>query len=549
MKILIADDDPILQHISALVLRSEGFEVVQALDGTSAIRRYLEDRPDIVLTDYEMPGLNGLEVIRRIKGLDPSAFIPIVMFTASTEPDLLLESTRAGATEFLTKPFQPQELSCRVKAIAGLARAHQSLAQRKAESDEELALVKHVLVSLTEPGLRGMPEGLWMRTLPTLRINGDACAYRMGLPDVHFGLICDATGHGLVAGVSTIFVVEAFQAMVSKDVPLEVIYAEINKKLKRILPTGRFACLAVFRVDAANGVLTVLNAGMPDIFLHRAASGSLRTFPSRNLPAGVLKEALAPEVEETGIEIGDRILAYSDGLLELCAADEIPRLLLSDLAALDHEAHQDAIHGRLLELIRDLEQHDDLSWALWECPEPLRALAPHMAAVESPGPLHPGLTATFRIDPRHHSVRDLMPMLQSLLGDLGMPQFGLRTLVLLVSEALANAIEHGLLGLDSALKEEGFEAYETERKQRLEALASGHVELLLRLHHGAEGTLRRVETRVADSGPGFPWRRWMEGERVDARASGRGLMLLRALAQDLSFNEPGNEVTFWLDCH
>ena len=144
---------------------------------------------------------------------------------------------------------------------------HITLAHNQEETLGEIAIVKHLLERLTSPGLKLMPSGFAMETLQTRRINGDACSYLRGIGGNHFGLLCDATGHGLVAGVTTLPVLETFQTMASRDIPLESIYREINTKLCRLLPADRFTCLIMFRLDPEMGLLTVLNAGMPDLSL------------------------------------------------------------------------------------------------------------------------------------------------------------------------------------------------------------------------------------------------------------------------------------------
>lgn len=551
MKILVADDDPLLQQLTSVVLRSEGFEVVQARDGGEAMERFLAERPDIILTDYEMPGVDGLEFMRRVRAVSGNAFIPMIMLTGSTESRLLQESTQAGAIEFLNKPFKPEELTCRIRAIAELTQAHKDLEVQKERDDEELGLVKHVLSSLTVPGRLALPKCMAMETLATVRINGDACAYRMGLPNVHFGLICDATGHGLMAGVSTIPVLEAFLSMVSRDVSLEVIYREVNHKLAQLMPTGRFACMILFRMDVPNGVLSVLNAGMPDAFLFRQDGGQVRLFESHNLPAGILRLKEPPVVEETNLAPGDRFLAYSDGLLDLMPAPLIQQHLLVDFMHLTVQEHQAKLHDILHASVEDKEQHDDLSWALWECPALPTVLSPMLNATEvDETALSPGLTMRFQLKPRINTVRDLLPDIQNILVHQGIPQYDLRTLAFLLTEVLTNAVDHGVLRLDSALKEHGFEAYDAERKARLEGLETyAQVELTLELLHDERGNLRKVCVAVKDTGPGFDWRTWFQSSEAPAgRPSGRGLLLVKSLGRDLSFNEVGNEVRFSLVC-
>jgi len=117
------------------------------------------------------------------------------------------------------------------------------------------------------------------------------------------------------------------------------------------------------------------------------------------------------------------------------------------------------------------------------------------------------------------------------------------------SEAATNAVDHGLLKLDSALKQEGFEAYDTLRKERLASQETGTLTLRLRLYREAPGTVCALSVEVEDSGPGFDWRAWEQVRAADDhQASGRGLLIIRSVASEMSFNESGNCLRFTLSC-
>jgi DNA-binding response OmpR family regulator len=120
--ILVADDDPTQTDLIELYLRREGFEVEVVHDGAEAIASAAARRPDAIVLDVMMPGVDGLEVCRQLAG---EQGIPVVMLTArSTENDLLL-GLYLGADDYLTKPFSPRELVARVRTILRRARRTQ----------------------------------------------------------------------------------------------------------------------------------------------------------------------------------------------------------------------------------------------------------------------------------------------------------------------------------------------------------------------------------------------------------------------------------------
>lgn len=399
-------------------------------------------------------------------------------------------------------------------------------------------------------GQEHLQPGFVMETLQTKRVNGDAGLYREGLPGIHFGLLCDATGHGLLAGVTTLPVADAFLGMAGRDVPLQTIYREINEKLRRLLPADRFVCLLLWRLNSHQGVLSVLNAGMPDAYLLRR--GPLRTFPSLELPAGIrdLQAGEDAPVTETLVEPGDRFMAFSDGLLEALTPGAVRDRLVLAGQGLPLEAHLQLIREELHTHFDDLEQADDVSWSLWEAPPPPRL--PEVMVPDQGAPhLCPGLRLRIALDPKRHRARDLQPSILTLLGSEGVGRNTLQTLALLLSEAMSNAVDHGILGLDSRLKDEvGFQAFEDARLAALECLMEGEVLVdLTLLHHGSTEAPAWIEVQVRDSGRGFDWRAQFAASDQDTyRTHGRGLAILRSMATDLAFNEAGNGLRFRLPC-
>ena len=548
MRILIADDDALFHIVANAVLLGDGYKVIHARDGLEALDLYRAHKPDLILTDYQMPGMNGIELCRSIKALDPHRFIPMVMLTGAEKSQILRESLDAGFVEFLTKPVTPDELRLRVRSLVELISLHKNLALAKSESDEEMLITKHILHRLVEPGLRAMPNHIHMETLQTERINGDACTYQQGLPGIHFGLLCDATGHGLAAGVSTIPAIQAFRGMVSRDIPLETIYREINTKLRKMLPSGRFVCLLLVRLDLHNRTLSLLNAGLPEaIFM--SSKGKIRRFASRNLPVGVLDQVEDAVVEEVEVSGGERLLTFTDGLQEILGAEDAYPMLTQGMSKTPFNVHRFLIQESLNLGIRTNEQHDDVSWALWEVPPP-EPVAPHRMDKVLPAALTPHSSPfafELRFDPRCHSMREVLPDCLRLFSNRGIPGAMNQLLAMTLSEATTNALDHGLLRLDSALKQQGFEAYDAVRRERLASNETGTLTLRFRLYQEAQGSICALGVEVEDSGPGFDWRAWEQlGAADDHQASGRGLLIIRSVASEMSFNESGNCLRFTL---
>ncbi len=119
-RVLVVDDDPALSEVVGRYLRRDGFEVDYAADGTTGLAKALDTLPDLIVLDLMLPGLDGLEVCRRLRRVAP---IPVVMLTALGEENDRIAGLELGADDYVTKPFSPRELSARVKAVLRRAAA------------------------------------------------------------------------------------------------------------------------------------------------------------------------------------------------------------------------------------------------------------------------------------------------------------------------------------------------------------------------------------------------------------------------------------------
>jgi DNA-binding response OmpR family regulator len=116
-RILVVDDDPIILRLLASRLKNSGYDVVSAIDGESGLKKAIAKKPDLVLLDIIMPGLNGFEVCKRLKENDKTKDIPVIMLTALAGENDLSKSLEEGADCFITKPFRAVDLLHEIKTI------------------------------------------------------------------------------------------------------------------------------------------------------------------------------------------------------------------------------------------------------------------------------------------------------------------------------------------------------------------------------------------------------------------------------------------------
>lgn len=118
MKILVAEDEPIMLKTIALRLRKDGHEVIITDNGRDAMLQIDLQNPDLVITDIMMPYSSGLEIVGKVKGMNQQRKVPVIVLSAMGQENVVVEAFNLGADDYITKPFSPNELSMRVKRLA-----------------------------------------------------------------------------------------------------------------------------------------------------------------------------------------------------------------------------------------------------------------------------------------------------------------------------------------------------------------------------------------------------------------------------------------------
>ncbi|MCF7669330.1 MAG: response regulator [Verrucomicrobia bacterium] len=116
-KVLIAEDDPLMMQLVSFKLKQNGVNVITARDGESALALAQNEKPDLIVLDCMMPVMDGFEVLRRLKESDELRRIPVVMLTARNKDVDVVTGLELGASDYIPKPFSPNEFIARVKRL------------------------------------------------------------------------------------------------------------------------------------------------------------------------------------------------------------------------------------------------------------------------------------------------------------------------------------------------------------------------------------------------------------------------------------------------
>jgi len=124
VNILLVEDEPAIQQMVAMALRKAGYDVALANDATEAQRQIAGQLPDLILLDWMLPGISGVEYARQLKKNDLTCEVPIIMLTARGEESDKIRGFDSGADDYVTKPFSPRELVARINAVLRRASPH-----------------------------------------------------------------------------------------------------------------------------------------------------------------------------------------------------------------------------------------------------------------------------------------------------------------------------------------------------------------------------------------------------------------------------------------
>ncbi|MEE2730355.1 phosphate regulon transcriptional regulator PhoB [Ketobacter sp.] len=155
-KILIVDDEEAIREMISVALELAGFQWMEAENGQVAHGMIVDERPDLVLLDWMLPGVSGIELARRLKRDEATSEIPVIMLTAKSEEDNKIQGLDAGADDYITKPFSTRELISRINAVLRRTKGDQN----KAILVEGLALdpISHRITADERPVEMGPTE-------------------------------------------------------------------------------------------------------------------------------------------------------------------------------------------------------------------------------------------------------------------------------------------------------------------------------------------------------------------------------------------------------
>jgi serine phosphatase RsbU (regulator of sigma subunit) len=338
-RILVADDDATSRKLLTRILTRAGFSCTQAPDGIEALKLLHADPPSLLLLDFDMPGMDGAEVLRHLRkdGDAGIAQIPTIMLTGHGGEESEVLCLEAGADDFVTKPINQAVLRARIDTQLRLRSMRSQLQKqndeleawrRNLERDLEAArLTQQSLIPQKPPVLPGWDIAACYR--PVIQVGGDIYGWLRMADGRTLFWIADATGHGASAALLTTLAKLLFHhGTAEHQAPTEIMEA-VNNDFRSIFGARSFMTAMCVALDPETGRASVVGAGHPPLLVARSG-GRTEGIGSSAPPLGLLERS---EFIETNIDLepGDAFFLYTDGIYG-SGRDENPRLSSGRLA-------------------------------------------------------------------------------------------------------------------------------------------------------------------------------------------------------------------------
>lgn len=528
MKILIVDDAKANRLLLKAIATQDGHAVCEAEDGLEAISMFRKEAPDMIFMDVMMPKMDGFAAAKEIKKI-AKKWVPILFITALSKDDAEMEDIAAG-DDYILKPINQKMVSARIASIEKAISF-----QKKAEEEHERAeTALNLLSEETEMAARVSENmmrsnSIWTKrglakyaVKPSGAFSGDAIWVEQTPCGALRGFLADAAGHGMASCLNVMPLAPIFTAMTKKGFPLAKIASEMTRTVKRLFPLERFVAGTLVSVDEKRGLLEVWQGGNP-LVLHLDENGKVKNrFESKNAPFGIDEDGWEVIVEGGEWNKGDQLLAFSDGFTEHYGSFGDA---FRNIVKMASEESREGLFERLKTEMSKETLADDASILWIGGSETNNASEEVIEKSEEKDFL-------FSFTMRAPQLRTGNPEKKALAV---METMGAERAVannkfqVVFHEMFSNALEHGLLGVSSSIKEEarGFERYGNLVEKKRAVMQEGWIKIAITSCDG----WRSVRLTIEDSGPGFE----KEADITDlsgVMSSGRGLTCLSGLCKN-----------------
>lgn len=369
--VLIIDDDLATRLVLQRALKGQGYEVIVAKDGVEGLTKAKERCPALIICDWMMPRMDGLEVCRRVKADANLSTVFFILLTSRVAVEDRVIGLDNGADDFLSKPIEVNELQARVRAGLRLYRINQDLQAQKRMLESELVEAAEYVRSLLPPALQGSVN-IDSRFVPSRQLGGDCFDYYWLDPDYLAIYLLDVSGHGLGAALPSISVLNLLRSQSMDGVnfyqPSHVLRA-LNEAFQMDNQNDKYFTIWYGVYNQAKRQLIYSSAGHPPAVLLSEGTGAplqVKQLRTSSLPIGMLPDVRFVN-QRCDVDEFSTLYVFSDGVYEILqkdgnvwGLDAFVQLLINDRAAI-YRAGLDHVLGYIKTLNSKDALDDDLS--------------------------------------------------------------------------------------------------------------------------------------------------------------------------------------------
>ncbi len=346
--ILIIDDDPTIQNFLKRALSNQGYVTSIATDGQEGLELAIAHAPALIICDWLMPGINGLEVCRKIKDNPQFASTLFILLTSLAGVEDKIRGLDAGADDFLSKPIEICELQAKVRAALRIHQLTADLQYQKHQLESELNEAAHYVQSLLPLPLRHPQLQINTCFIPSLQLGGDGFDY-FWLDKTHIAFyLLDVSGHGLRAALPSISVINLLRSRTANQ-PIDYfspcqVLSYLNCSYQLMDEHQQYLTIWYGVYDTVARELTYASAGHPPAILATDdTEGELQHLKTKGIPIGILSPEEA-NYSETSLSIPHPATLYlfSDGVYENREVDDHQQQWHTFLAILKQREQQPA---------------------------------------------------------------------------------------------------------------------------------------------------------------------------------------------------------------
>lgn len=310
--ILIVDDS--LMNISTLkrILSKVGYNVMTATSGEEALRMVGDMPPSLILLDIMMPGMNGMEVLEKLKARKDTHTIPVLFLTGKTDDETKIKAFEMGAVDYITKPFNPREVKARVKVHLKSHHAEEDIVYRQAERLQQVIRAQESIL-INPSDLPDAGFSVFHKSL--VEAGGDFYDVLQTGENMFSYLVSDISGHDIESG----FLAPSLKALMQQNCspihePEETLRL-MNRVLVKILPEDKYLSFVFLALNRNTGIAEIINAANPPVVFVSANKKECRVVSSNSDILGMFEDAQF-QSETFPVKKGDRFVIFTDGLIE-----------------------------------------------------------------------------------------------------------------------------------------------------------------------------------------------------------------------------------------